>query len=268
MCIATVTPSTNDRLAELYSQSKGVDKTLKFGSSFASIASNIISYSNGSLAQHISQSLASLGKTFSTTRTGMKAFDIMQDFTTTNTDAAVSLMNRIQSVCFIGSDAVSAIFFLENQGFYSIGSKVKTLMSSAALGLGLIGVTTSLIGTTNQIAKISKDLNKILLVINDIDQNQVADQKLEALKIGKEIALEKIFRGQLSVVEKVADIAAIVFGFAAASVSSSVFVPVMATLGLISASMALVKMWRETADSDQLAKQFKEAIAIANEIAV
>jgi hypothetical protein len=326
MTVTLAHPTFNNRLADVYAQTRGIDKTLKFGSSLAGLTSNILSYSTGEISQLSGKTIGSLGKSLSSIRSGVKVFDVLQDFSTPTGDVHEKKMKWIQLVCFASADILNPIFFFESQGFYSICEKTKELMGKVATSFGLTGVVTSLVNTGYQLSKASEQLLKVEQAILNEDnrvsqlatikethsqllaqleelrqklptsevsegsaedqlqvneeevraiESQIADlsgqienaqadiRRAETLLVGKEVALEKVLKNELTIVEKIMDIAAIVFSFAAGVVSASVFVPVMATLGLISASIALAKIWRETGFSNAVNDQLRQALIIA-----
>ena len=324
----TVTPAItyNNRLADVYAQTKGIDKTLKFGSSLASLTSHVLSYNTGDVSQLSGKTIGSHGKSLSSIRSGVKVFDVLTDFSTPTGDVHEKKMKWIQLVCFASADILNPVFFFESQGFYSISEKTKELMGKVASSFGLAGIATSLLNTSYQLSKASDQLQKVeQAILNDenkvsqldeiknlhsqlisqleqLKQPQATDEQVtgnegeelltqetasadleeqiealnrkiidaegeirraETLLVGKEVALEKVLKNELTIVEKIMDIAAVVFSFAAGIVSSSVFVPVMATLGLMSASIALVKIWRETGFSNAVNDQLRQALDIA-----
>jgi hypothetical protein len=266
MNLVVSAPSFSNRLASIYSQTKAIDKTLKWGSSFANLTANLLSYGTTSLSRVATQAITTLGKTFSSVRNGIKIFDIFQDLSVPKSDDIHDLrMKWVQTCCFAGADAFNPIFFFENQGVYTLTSKVKTFMGNLAAGLGFVGVATSFVSTLYQRKKDIENLDKIQNAIgttpitNDIQINPNA----QILNAGKEALEEKLFKNDLTLIEKVADIAAIILGLLAGSISSSLIIPAVALLGVISASMALIKMWRESANSQNANSLISEALKVA-----
>lgn len=346
MNITLTSPSFNNRLADSYGQTRTVDKTLKFGSSLSSLVSNILSYNTTENSAISGKAISSLGKTFSSIRSGMKVFDIMQDFSTPSGDVHETRMKFIQMVCFASADALNPVFFLENQGFYSIDAQTKDVMGNTATSFGLVGVATSLVNTAYQLSKASAQFDHVQSAINNRhiseellqglkDQHRTLETELQRLKqliqeypdqlcnedvrehsdalpflehsddenaadpsignpqptkqqlfemvrnlepriadllndirisqtllVGREVAAEKVFKNELTIIEKVMDLAAIVFSFASSYVAPAVFVPVMAVLGLISSTIALAKIWRESGFTNEVNAQLSAAMRI------
>jgi hypothetical protein len=357
---ATLTaPSFNNRLADSYAQTRTLDKTLKFSSSFASLVSNLLSYTTSENAAISGKAISSLGKTFSSVRSGVKVFDVLQDFSTPTGDIHEKRMKWIQMVCFASADATNPVFFFENQGFYSIDSQTKEQMGNIAAGFGLTGVATSLVNASYQLSKAFGQYEHVQALLNQHDvsqetvegltqQHQQLETELANLKrtlqslsqsleldgdakgslehdelhvsqdgtaeldlsetveeeghgpaatllqeptptrdqisgqiedltariqdlngqiqlgktllIGEQIASEKVLKQELTIIEKIMDIAAIVLSLASTLVVPSVFVPVMAGLGLISSAIALAKIWRESGISREDEAQLKIAM--------
>ncbi|MDR3624038.1 MAG: hypothetical protein P4L16_02725 [Chlamydiales bacterium] len=246
MTFAIVQPAFMDRVAMISSKTSGV----KHGSKFIANTLELISYelvfcSCLGLSSKVVASTASLFKSAYTSVTIFGAFSALASPIGINDKQ--KKMNLVENVCYGISDLSTPIIYFADSGHYELNNKTRAAIGVIADILSLVGVFVTLFsahyGNTVVAEKIAqKDLRLLALQGNNL---AIGEQNERTRLIYEKDALNELnFKNNLTIIEKVIDIAAIVFGFISCFVVQ--LLPVVALLLVVSAGIALYKMWRET----------------------
>lgn len=229
----------NKRVADLYSKTKGVDKTIKVLSKGAALVGNLTSHIPS--AEPFARTCSALGATFSVVHSGFKILDAFQDISTPSGDQHNTNMSWVQLAAFTASDAFNPILFLEKQGFYTFDQATRDALSWTSAGLGIVGLVTGVVQTVYQMGKENEKLA-------DINAHLAAPQPDDipaALQLRKGLIEESLLQKTIKIAEKVIDIAAIIFGVLS-FLCPIILLPIALFLGLAGAVLALIRLWRET----------------------
>ncbi|MDR3624037.1 MAG: hypothetical protein P4L16_02720 [Chlamydiales bacterium] len=277
----TTEPTFGSRVAGAWEQRRTLDKGLKFTINFSKLAEFVSQqwrkewlFSEEVRGQ--AGTFNACAQTCTGFRKALKLGDMVDNFRSPKGKGVEKALDITQKPFFIISDATDIVTYIAQASDYSFPTVSVDLPGYGKTdvdvneALGYVGGVTAACGLTTGVVASSYKLHQLKGMLADAEQrlvlaneaiNQHAQSSFDAnwtasspaeraaFKVAtRDIALAKEARTNhiMAVVEKVLDVAAIVFGFLGCFVAPVIFVPVMASLALISSGIALARIWLAT----------------------
>lgn len=161
-------------------------------------------------------------------------------------DENLKSMETAESVLVGTAFVLEPVFYLENLGLYTLGA-ASALMGTAQSGLLLGG---DVVGMSAASYELSSAINDEKRLQERLQELQIAceanpEARLELLQSsGKLIEIQELIKTKiLTLVRKVLDVIASIFGIVCIFAVPVIFLPLIAVLNAISASIGLYTLW-------------------------
>ncbi|MDR3624039.1 MAG: hypothetical protein P4L16_02730 [Chlamydiales bacterium] len=248
MVLAINQPFFIDRVSTLMERTSGQSASLKFVANTMELASSVLACSVETM--NASNTCERLASTFRAMRLPLSLAErIKCFFLSSSVDSVKKYVGYLESAFYAGRDLLLPVNFIAGKADYELSDDHKKHLGRIGEVLYLAGLTTSIVLRVYDYVKVKDHLLVNQVRIHELSavQNPVSGQKNELVSLKYECSeLEEIkFRHILSIIERVADIVALVFGFAACFAAPVLFVSAMALFSVVSAGIALYKLWRD-----------------------